>query len=77
MQELGLRGGAFKETTMSDLAASRPADLVDRQLTASAPNQLWVSDLTYGLSQHRTQEPDRNPLDESPVALTMILGLSV
>ncbi|WP_306193278.1 DDE-type integrase/transposase/recombinase, partial [Streptomyces sp. MK5] len=25
----------------------RPADLVERQFTASAPNQLWVADITY------------------------------
>lgn len=27
--------------------ASRPLDLVDRDFTATRPNQLWVSDLTY------------------------------
>lgn len=26
-------------------AAARPADLVDRNFTASRPNQLWVADL--------------------------------
>ena len=25
----------------------RPSDLVDRQFTATRPNQLWVSDFTY------------------------------
>jgi len=51
MRELGLRGvtrgRAFTVTTRSDPGAARPADLVNRQFTASAPNQLWVSDLTY------------------------------
>ena len=28
-------------------AAERPADLVDRQFTATRPNQLWVADFTY------------------------------
>jgi transposase InsO family protein len=51
MRELGLqgatRGRAFTVTTRSDSGAARPADLVNRQFTAAAPNQLWVSDLTY------------------------------
>ena len=50
MREMGLegavRGRKFK-TTISDDAAYRPADLVDRNFTASRPNQLWVADLTY------------------------------
>ena len=28
-------------------AAARPQDLVTRQFKATAPNQLWVADLTY------------------------------
>ena len=51
MRQMGLqgatRGKAFKKTTVVDPGAVRPADLVNRQFTASAPNQLWVSDLTY------------------------------
>ena len=50
MQDLGLsgavRGRKFK-TTISDDTAARPSDLVCREFTASRPNQLWVSDLTY------------------------------
>jgi hypothetical protein len=34
-------------TTRHDPGASRPADLVNRQFTASRPNQLWVVDFTY------------------------------
>jgi putative transposase len=34
-------------TTKSDPSAPRPADLVQRDFSASAPNQLWVTDLTY------------------------------
>ena len=34
-------------TTRPDPTAARPADLVKRDFTASAPNQLWVTDLTY------------------------------
>ena len=51
MQEMGLqgtvRGRAWKITTESDPAATRPADLVDRQFVATRPNQLWVADFTY------------------------------
>jgi putative transposase len=34
-------------TTKSDPTAARPADLVERDFSASAPNDLWVTDLTY------------------------------
>jgi putative transposase len=34
-------------TTRSDPTAARPADLVQRDFTATSPNQLWVTDLTY------------------------------
>jgi transposase InsO family protein len=51
MKAMGLegavRGRAWKITTQSDSAAGRPADLVDRQFTATRPNQLWVADFTY------------------------------
>ena len=50
MAELGLRGvvrGKPKRTTIADPQAERPADLVNRQFAALAPNRLWVADLTY------------------------------
>jgi putative transposase len=34
-------------TTKSDPSAPRPADLVRRVFTATRPNDLWVTDLTY------------------------------
>jgi putative transposase len=34
-------------TTQSDPSAPRPPDLVERDFTASRPNDLWVTDLTY------------------------------
>jgi putative transposase len=50
MRQLGLRGAirgkAFK-TTVPDLGAARPSDLVERQFVAERPNQLWVADFTY------------------------------
>jgi transposase InsO family protein len=50
MRELGLRGAtrgrAFKTTTVAG-AGPRPADLVERDFVVSAPNRLWVADLTY------------------------------
>ena len=50
MRKLGLRGvvrGKAWKTTFPDLSAPRPFDLVDRDFTATAPNRLWVADLTY------------------------------
>lgn len=41
-----VRGGRFVVTTRPNAAVVMP-DLVDRQFTASRPNQLWVSDFTY------------------------------
>jgi transposase InsO family protein len=51
MKEMGLagvvRGRAWTTTTQPAPEAARPADLVDRQFTATRPNQLWVADFTY------------------------------
>jgi putative transposase len=50
MGELGLEGvrrGKARRTTTPDAAATRPADLVERDFSAARPNQLWVADLTY------------------------------
>jgi putative transposase len=50
MRDLGLRGavrGKTRRTTTPDEAAPRPADLVERDFSASRPNQLWVADLSY------------------------------
>ncbi len=50
MRDLGVRSvvrGKTMRTTFPDAAAARPADLVDRQFRAAAPNRLWVADLTY------------------------------
>jgi putative transposase len=50
MRELGLAGarrGKFKRTTIPDVAAARPVDLVERRFCADRPDQLWVCDLTY------------------------------
>jgi putative transposase len=50
MRAEGLRGivrGRRVRTTVPEAAAERPLDLVQRQFSATAPNQLWVADFTY------------------------------
>jgi putative transposase len=50
MDDLNLSGvvrGKKKRTTIPDEVSPRPADLVERNFTAAAPNALWVADLTY------------------------------
>jgi putative transposase len=42
----GVRRGKRVRTTKPDPAAARHPDLVGRGFTATAPNQLWVTDLT-------------------------------
>jgi len=50
MKDMGIRGvvrGKKVFTTIPDDASERPLDLVDRNFTATRPNELWVSDLTF------------------------------
>jgi putative transposase len=50
MRHAGLEGvvrGKARRTTVAEERADRPADLVDRDFTATAPNVLWVADFTY------------------------------
>jgi transposase InsO family protein len=50
MRQAGIQGVLRTKrvrTTRRDQKASRHPDLVGRQFTASAPNQLWVTDLTF------------------------------
>jgi len=50
MRKLELRGvvrGRKPKTTIPDDATDQPADLVQRDFTATRPDQLWVADLTY------------------------------
>jgi putative transposase len=50
MRAAGLRGllrDKSPRTTRPAPETGRPADLVKRNFTAAAPNQLWVADLTY------------------------------
>lgn len=50
MREMGLQGavrGRRFKTTKPGLSGARPMDLVDRNFSATRPNELWVSDLTY------------------------------
>ena len=50
MRAAGLRGlhpRRFVTTTVSDPAADRAVDQVDRQFVAEGPDRLWVADITY------------------------------
>lgn len=50
MRNLGLAGlvrGRTARTTRAAEGAERPADLVNRSFAATAPNRLWVADITY------------------------------
>ena len=51
MRAMGLRGAvrgrAWVTTTQASPEADRSQDLVERDFTATRPNQLWVSDFTY------------------------------
>jgi putative transposase len=51
MRQMGLagavRGRAWVTTTHPATDRPQPPDLVDRNFTATRPNQLWVSDFTY------------------------------
>jgi putative transposase len=50
MREHGIQGAKRRgkpwRTTISDPNATRPADLVERDFTASRPDELWVCDFT-------------------------------
>src|SRR5690606_19708030 len=50
MRQLGLRGisrAKGPRTTKPAPETGRPLDLVNREFTASRPNELWVADITY------------------------------
>src|SRR3954469_22106357 len=50
MRAQGLHGavrGQVKRTTIADPAADRARDLVGRDFNPTAPDQLWVADITY------------------------------
>ena len=50
MRAAGIKGATLRRyvvTTQSDPEAAKPMDLVARKFYATAPDQLWVADLTY------------------------------
>lgn len=47
LQLVGVTRGTTRRTTIPAQVEQRPADLVERQFSAPAPNRLWVADLTY------------------------------
>jgi putative transposase len=50
MRAAGLKGATLRRyvvTTQADPKAERPIDLVEREFYATAPDRLWVADITY------------------------------
>ena len=51
MREMGIAGASARRkkprTTVPDAGPGRPADLLERDFTAPAPNRRWVADITY------------------------------
>jgi putative transposase len=50
MRRAGLRGATqhrYVVTTLTDTAAERAIDLVDRRFHSAQPDRLWVADITY------------------------------
>jgi putative transposase len=51
MREMGIAGVSARRkkprTTVPDAGGQRPADLLERDFTAAAPNRRWVADITY------------------------------
>jgi transposase InsO family protein len=50
MRQMGLEGvirGKKAKTTIPEISLDRAPDLVERDFSASRPNELWLSDLTY------------------------------
>jgi putative transposase len=51
MREMGIAGAVAgrrkPRTTVPDATGQRPADLLERDFTAPAPNRRWVADITY------------------------------
>ena len=57
MRRLGMQGvrrGKRVRTTMADSVQACPLDRVNRHFHADRPNQLWVSDFTYGTPSQRS-----------------------
>jgi putative transposase len=51
MRELGIAGASARRkkprTTVPGAGGQRPADLLERDFSAAAPNRRWVADITY------------------------------
>jgi putative transposase len=61
----GVRRGRKRRITIPDDQASRPADLVDRDFSADAPNRLWVADFERHEALHdraRVRGPRGSPV---------------
>jgi putative transposase len=50
MRTAGLKGTTLRRyvvTITNDVHAQKPVDLVERKFFATAPDRLWVADITY------------------------------
>jgi putative transposase len=66
----GVRRGKRVRTTKPDPGAGRHPDLVKRNFTATAPNQLWVTDLQCRRRHCRSYADPRN----MPMTSAMVLS---
>jgi putative transposase len=68
MRQMGLRGavrGRTFKTTVAMQTTGRPADLVQRQFTATRPNQLWVADFSVPQRHRKEAREELNFLVEA------------
>lgn len=62
----GVKRSKRMQTTRRDLAASLPADLVQRRFTAQGPRRLWVADIPPSTACREVPPPMSRPGRDLP-----------